>query len=48
MLGEGAILLGMNILNGLGIPMEVLAQSTEELRLIGRRSQEIQEKLVNN
>ena len=48
MLGEGAILLGMNILNGLGIPMEVLAQSIEELRLIGRRSQEIQEKLVSN
>ena len=45
--GEGAIHLGMYILDGLGIPMEVLAQSLEELNLIGRRSREIQEKLAS-
>ncbi len=45
--GEGVIHLGMYILNGLGIPMEVLAKSIEELNLIGRRSREIQENLAN-
>ena len=46
-LGEGAVPLGLYILNGLGIPMEVLAQSTEELMSIGRRSQEIQRRLAS-
>ena len=43
--GDGAILLGMRILNALGIPVEVLARSTSELWSLGRRSQEIHQRL---
>lgn len=38
--GEGTIRLSLYILNALGIPMEVLAQSTEELQLMGNRRRE--------
>ena len=38
--GEGTVRLSLYILNALGIPMEVLAQSTEELRLMGNRRRE--------
>ena len=39
---SGAIRLFLNIINALGIPMEVLGDSPEELQALGRRQQEIQ------
>ena len=43
---EGPIRLSMHIFDALGIPMVVLARSTEELHSAGRRGQEIQKKLA--
>ena len=42
---SGAIRLFLNIVNALGIPMEVLGDSAEELQALGRRHQEIQNRL---
>ena len=39
---SGAIRLFLWIVNALGVPMEVLADSVDELRFMGRRHQEIQ------
>ena len=43
---EGPVELAMRIFDALGIPMVVLARSIEELHLAGKRSQEVQRKMI--